>query len=216
MKTLLVACILLVVAVAAGYFGIPFLLESATSGIRADVERLKQQVRHIEAFVRAEEEARKTAVLQPDADTQKIVKAVNTLASRTAALEGSLARGLAATEETQRKQSEAYGAAFKKQAEDLQKISFDARLAALRGHMAKMRADLLAKNIATAKSEMELIDGTLERMKAMVAGDRKKGIEELQATLRKTRTEADTNQSAALSRVDLLWHETSKMLMSTP
>lgn len=223
MKTFLAAFVLLGVAVVAGYFGIPFLFRGATSEIRTDINRLKQRIERIEAFVKSEEEVRKAGGLQPDAGTQRIVKAVNMLSFRITSLEASLNKRMSSTEEQLRAQNEALmkeareREELKKSTEEaMQKISFDARLTALRGHIEKMRADMLSKNIATAKNEMELIDGTLERMKTAVAGDKKETIEELQVALREARTEADANVPAALSRVELLWHETSKMLTSAP
>ncbi|MEW5745163.1 MAG: hypothetical protein AB1805_06990 [Nitrospirota bacterium] len=204
---------------AAVWYGIPVVIERETADLRQRLER-------IEAFIRNEEEARKAAVLPPDADAQKILKAVNALAARTSSLERSVTAQAAAAEETLQKQREARETALKQQAEALeslkketagalQRISFEAKLAAVRGHIAKARTDLLSKNVTTARNEMELIDAALERMKTAASGERKKSIEELQATLRKAREEADANLSAALSRIDLLWHETSRMLMSS-
>lgn len=227
MRIVLAALGLLLLAAVAGYFGIPFLLESATSGIRAEVDRLKQRMERVETFVLSEEEARKAAVLPPEADAQKIIAAVNALAARTASLESALTARIAAVEASQKKQSDARDAALKQQAEAienlkketaaaLQRTAFDARLAAVRGHIAKARTDLLSKNISTARNEMELIDAALQRMMTDASADRKKSIEELQATLRKARAEADANLPAALSRIDLLWHETGKLLLSAP
>lgn len=169
------------------------------------------------------EEESKAALLQPDADAQKIIKAVNALSSKLTYLENSFSKGMASTDEAMKRQKAATEETFKKQSEaidklnketqaKLQKIMLDAKMANIRGHIAKARTDLLAKNIATAKTELELIDVVFETLKTSTSDENKKTIEELQSTLKKARTEIDTDLPAAINRVDLLWHEMSKLL----
>jgi molecular chaperone GrpE (heat shock protein) len=89
---------------------------------------------------------------------------------------------------------------------------FDAKMANIRGYIAKARTDLQSKNIATAKTELELIDQVFETLKASATDENKKIIEGLQSTLKKAKTEIDTDLPSAINRIDLLWHEMSKLL----
>jgi hypothetical protein len=89
---------------------------------------------------------------------------------------------------------------------------FDARMANIRGHILKARVEIVAKNVGTAKNELDLVNEVFERTKASASDESKKAIEELQATLKKARAEIDTDLPAALNKIDLLWHEMGKMM----
>jgi len=223
MKTMLIVLVLVSFLAGAGYYGLPIMLQKETSGLKSDVNDLKQKLQKAEEFIRNEEEARKAGQLQPDADAQKIIRSVNALSSRAAALENSLAKGLASADEAIRAQKAATEEALKRQSEaleklnretqaKLQKIVFEAALADIRGHIAKARIDLLSKNNATAKTELEQIGAIFETLRTSVSNENKKIIEELDATLKKARSEIDTDLPSAISRVDLLWHEMSRLL----
>jgi len=223
MKTMFVVLLLVAFFVGAGYYGLPIVLEKETSGLKAEIGDLQQRLQKAEEFMRNEEEARKVAALPPGADAEKIIRAVNSLASRVASLENALGKGMASTDESIRKQQSATEEALKRQTEAierlnretqarLQKIMLDAAMANVRGHIAKARADLLSKNIATAKTELELISSIFETLKNSSSGENKKNIEELEAILKKARAEVDTDLPAAINRVDLLWYEMSKLL----
>jgi len=223
MKTILIVLLLVSFLAGAGYYGLPIMLQNETSGLKSDVNDLKQKLQKVEEFIKNEEEARKAGQLQPDADAQKIIRSVNALSSRAAALESSLAKGRASADEAIRTQKAATEEALKRQSEaleklnketqtKLQKIVFEAALADIRGHIAKARTDLLSKNNATAKTELEQIGAIFETLKTSVSNENRKIIEELDTTLKKARSEIDTDLSSAISRVDLLWHEMSKLL----
>lgn len=223
-----------VALVGAGYFGLPILIKKETTDLRADVHDLKQRLQKIE-------EESKVALLQPDADAQKIIKTVNSIASRVNALEDSLKKDLSvtneaikkqgkATEEALNKQAEAIKnqkaateEAFKKQTEAIEKIAketetkiqrsmFNALMASIRGHVLKVKVDLVEKNIGRAKNELSLIDEAFEKAKTSASDENKKVIEELQINLKKARAEIDFDLPSAINRVDLLWHEMSKLL----
>ena len=223
MKTMLIVLLLVSFLAGAGYYGLPIMLQKETSGLKSDINDLKQKLQKAEDFIRNEEEARKAGQLQPDADAQKIIRSVNFFSSRATALENSLAKGLASADEAIKTQKAATEEALKKQSEaleklnretqaKLQKIMFDSSMANIRGHIAKARTDLLSKNNATAKTELEQISSIFETLKTSVSNENRKVIEELDATLRKARSEIDADLPSAISRVDLLWHEMSKLL----
>ena len=159
----------------------------------------------------------------PDADAQRIIKAVNTLSLKLMSLENSSNEGLSATGEELKRHKVATDEAFKKQADMVDKIGKDAEekikkntliasMAAIRGQVLKVKVDLLSKNIGTAKSELGIIVESLEKVKTMAHDEDKKAIGELQSSLKKAIAEADTDLPAATGRVDILWHELSKRL----
>lgn len=209
--------VVLVILLAAGYFGLmSILVEKEAVKLRSEIQDVRQRLQKIE-------EESKAAPLQPDAGYQKIIKTVNAVYHKLNALEDALKKEVSATSEAIKSQGKTSEDALKKQSEaidrlnrdtqaKLQKIMFDARMANIRGHVAKARTDLLSRNIATAKTELELIDGVFETLKTSVSEENRKAIEELQATLRKAQAEIDTNLPAAINRIDLLWHEMGRLL----
>ncbi|MEW6002881.1 MAG: hypothetical protein AB1638_09585, partial [Nitrospirota bacterium] len=77
-------------------------------------------------------------------------------------------------------------------------------------HILKVKVDLTSRNFGSAKNELNLVDEAFE--KAKTAASDKRVIEELQLTLKKAKSEIDTDLPSAISRIDLLWHETGKLL----
>ena len=212
MKTVFVLLLVVVLLAGAGFYGLPIMVERETSGLKSELGDIKNRLIKAENFIRNEEEAKKVTQLLPDADAQKIIKAVNSLSSRLTSFEDSLGKGMASTAESMKKQTEAIDKLDRETQAKLQKIMVDAAMANIRGHIAKARTDLLSKNIATAKTELDLIGSIFETLKTSVSNENKKVIEELEATLTKARSEVDADLPAAISRVDLLWHEMSKLL----
>ncbi len=223
MKAVLIILLLVIVLAGAGYVALPVVIEKQTSGLASEIQEVKQRLQKAEEFIRGEDEARKATQLLPDADAQKIIKAVNALSSRVQSVENLLGTGLAKADESIKKQKESTEEALQKQAEAieklnndiqarLQKIDLQAAIANVRGHIAKARTDLLSKNIANAKTELELVGSIFETLKNRVSGENKKSIEDLEATLKTVRSEIDTDPPAAINRVDLLWYEMSKLL----
>lgn len=226
MKTVLFVVLLFVLFAAAAYYGLPVLIERETGGLRSEVQDLKQRLEKIEAFIKAEEEARKITELKPIADMQTVIRAVNTLSLKLTSLEKSFNKGTSETNEILKRYKATTEEVFKKQAGDidkltkdiqsrLHKIMFDTKMASIRGHVAKARADLLSRNIATAKTELEVINEVFETLKNTLSDENRKTIEELQSTLKKARSEIDTDLPATINRVDLLWHEMGKLLRKT-
>lgn len=223
MKTVLVIILLIAAFVAAGYYGLPILIEKETAVLKSEVQDVKQRLQKIEEFIKSEEEARKVTQLKPDADLQHVIKAVNAISSRVAHLDDSFKKDMSIVDETIKKQKSATEETMKKQAEAIdkinkdtkavtQKIMFDAAIANIRGHILKARGDLLYKNIGTAKNELDLISEGFEKAKTSATDENKKVIEELQGILKKARADLDTDLPAAINRIDLLWYEMGKLL----
>jgi hypothetical protein len=217
MKTVLAAIVSIAVVLSAGYFGLPVLIEKKTAGLNADVQALKQKLEKMD------EESR-IAPLQPTADTQKITKVVNSLASKVTAIEDSFKKGMATTDETIKKQKAATEEALKKQIEAIDKITKDteakiqrnmfyALMATIRGNVLKVKLELVAKNIGTARNDLELISGTFDKAKTLAAEENRKVIDELQGILKKAKGDIDTDLPSAINRIDLLWNEMSRVLL---
>jgi len=219
MKTVLVVIILVAVVAGIGYFGMPFLINKETAGMRTDVQDLNQRLQKME-------EESKAAPLKTDANVQEVIKTVNAIFHKMNSLESSFQKGMSATNDTIKNQKMATEDSLRKQAETIdkmnkesddrtQKIMFDARMANIRGHVLKARVEIVAKNVGTAKNELDIINDAFESIKASASDENKKAIEELQATLKKARAEIDSDLPAALNRIDLLWHEMGKLLRKT-
>jgi hypothetical protein len=216
MKTVLVILALIVITIGAGYFGLPMLIEKETAGLRTDVKDLKNRVQKIE-------EESKAAPLKSDANVKEIIKTVNAIYQKMDSLESSFQKDMSVTNETIKSQRTVTEETLRKQAETIdkmnneleskiQKIMFDARMANIRGHILKARIEIVAKNVGTAKNELDLISGAFEDTKASASDENKKTIEEFQTTLKKAKTEIDTDLPAALNRIDFLWYEMGKMM----
>lgn len=224
MKTVLVVILLIALFAGAGYYGLPILIEKETAGLRSEVQVLKKRLQKTEEFIKSEEEARKTTHLQPDADLRRVIKTVNSIDSKVTAIEDSFKKEMSVINGITKNQQVTTEEAFKKQAEAVDKISkeveakiqksmFDALMAGIRGHILKVKVDLVSKNIGTAKTELGIIDEAFEKAKGSASDENKKIIEELQVTLKKIRTEIDIDLASAINRIDLLWHEMSRLLV---
>lgn len=216
MKTLLVIILLIVVLAGAGYFGLPFLIDKETATLKTDIQDLKQKIQKIE-------EESKAAPLPPDADVQKIIKTVNAVSQKVSSLEDTVKKDLSAADEQIKNQKATTEESFKKQAETIDKINkdmevkmrknmFNTLLASIRGHVLKVKVDLVARNIGTAKTELDIISEALEKAKTSATDENKEIIEELQKILKKARAEVDADLPAAINRIDLLWYEMNKLL----
>jgi hypothetical protein len=219
MKTVLVVLVLILVLAGAGYLGLPILIKQETSGLVTDIQDVKQRLQKIE-------EESKAAPLPPDADVQKVIKTVNAMYSQIASLEDSLKKSSSAIDETIKKQSAMTEEALRKQADTIntidketrtkiQGIMFDAAMANIRGHILKARVELVAKNVGTAKAELDLINELFSKASVVASDENKKSIRELQTSLQKAKAEMDTDLPAALNKIDLVWHEMSRLLRKT-
>ena len=216
MKTILVVIILIAVGTAVGYFGIPILIEKENAVLKTDVADLKQRLQKIE-------DASKASPLEPDARIHNVIRTVNALYAKTESLEKSMKENVSKADKTIEDQKSSLEGNMKKLKEDVdtinkdtksvvQNIMFDASMANIRGHIIKARADIQYKNIGTAKTELDYIYEVFEKVKTTASDENKKVIEELQGILKKARTEIDSDLPAVINKIDLLWHEMSKLL----
>jgi len=216
MKTVLVILLLIAFIIAVGYFGLPLLIEKKTAGLRSEMQDVKLRLQKIEKFT-------EVAPLPPDADFPKIFKTVNALYAKVISLEDSFKKDMPLTNESIKKQKSDTEEALKKQSEaidkmnkevqaKIQRITFDATMANIRGHILKARVELVAKNVGNARAELDLIDELFSKAAATASVENKKVIEELRTVLKRARAEIDFDLPVALSRIDLLWHEMGKLL----
>ena len=223
MKNIIVAVIIIVVLVVAGYLGTPLLLETEIAPLRADIQDVKQRLQKVEDFVQKENAARQVSHLSPGAGIQEVVRAVNAVSSKVLALEGSMKKDISAAAEDMKEQKMFTSDELRRQTEDLQemeqeikllaqKLVFDASMANVRVHVLKAREDLLYKNIGTAKSEFILIADTLERLKNSASEERGRIIAEFQKILQSITDEVEHDLPAAMNKIELLWHEMGKLM----
>lgn len=223
MKTAVVVIVLIVVFAVGGYFGLPMLIQKETTGLKSDINGIKQRLDNIEEYIKKEEEAKKAAQLPKDADLQRIIKTVNTMLARVTFFEDSFKKELSTvteairqqevrTEEALKRQSDTLDTTNKEIRSGLQRLVFNVAMATVRGNLIKVQVELKSKNVGTAKSEIDLIYEIFETTKATASDDQKKAIEELQRAVKQARDEMDSNLPAALNRVDLLWHGMGKLI----
>src|SRR3972149_121947 len=122
-KTVIAVVVLILVIVAGGYLGLPFLIEKETTELRMEVRDLKEKVQKIEAFVQSEEEIRKVTQLTPDSDAQRIIKTVNAISIKLKSLEESSGKGISAADEAIKKQKAELEEAMRNQTEALNKVN---------------------------------------------------------------------------------------------
>lgn len=216
MKTFIVVAIAAAVIGVAGYFGFNALIDREAGAIRSDIKNLEQRIQKME------EEA-KVSHLPADADAHKIIKTVNGLSVQLKGIEDSLGKELSATNNSLKKQTDATGELLKKQSEAIDRnykeiqehlkiIRFDAVMANIRSHILKTRMEIVAKNIGNAKTEIDFIDNLLEKSLGSAQEDSKKIITDMQASLKKAKTEIDSDLPAATNRINTLWHDMSRLI----
>jgi DNA repair exonuclease SbcCD ATPase subunit len=212
--------IIMVVAAAlifgTAYFGVPMLMKNYTSELRSEVQDLKQKVQKVE------DEAA-VATLQPDADARHIIKTVNAVSARINAFEESYGKDMFSAEESIKKQKSDTEDMLKKQKETIEKnreemqsmtraMQFDSALADIRSHILKARLETIAKNIGNARVELDFIDELLSASMDIGTDENRKAISELRTSVKKTKSEMDTDLPSAVNRLNNLWYETSRLL----
>lgn len=223
MKNAVALIVLLGTILAAGYFGLPVLFEREATGIRSDIREIQKRVEKVEEFIKSEEELRKQAYIAPDADFPTVVKSVNALSTRIIAVEDAVHQKISETGDTIMRQRASTEEALKEKTDlldkiskdvqtKIQKLTFTSLLENIRGHALKIKLDLVSKNIGTAKNELEGLSGALHKAKELAPEGSREAIEELQGILGKARAEIDTDLQGAVNRVDIIWHDTGKIL----
>jgi len=217
MKNVIVSIILVILVVlGAGYFGLPVLIEKETSALKAEVQDLRQRLQ-------AMEEMNKVAPLTLDADAQKIITTVNALSRQMNSLEQSGKKEIAATteaiktqktttEETLKKQTETVGKTLEEMRLRVQEVRFHATIANIRAHVLKARMEIVARNIGNAKTELDVIDELIASAMAAASDENKRVLGELQTSLKKAKSEIESDLQSATNRLNILWNEMGRLL----
>jgi TolA-binding protein len=216
MKTAIIIIIAALVILGAGYVGVPFLIDRHTLQLKNEVQDLKQRLQKME------DEA-KAAPLQPDADGRQIIKTVNAVSLKLNTMENSFKKDISSAEESIKKQQASTEDALKKQAEIIEKnqketqsrmqlVKFDSAVADIREHILKARIEIIARNIGNAKTELDFIDDLFSAAIAFLPEENKKTMSELQTSVKKAKSEIDADLPSAVNRINILWHEMSRLL----
>jgi len=216
MKGVIVAVIAVIVLAVVGILGLPVLMDKHIASLRQDVQDVKQRLQKIE-------DESKVAPLALDADAQKIIKTVNALALQVDTNENSRKKDISIQNETIQKQKAATDEALKKQMETIEKnhtdmqsqlhISrFNAAVEDIRQHMLKARMEVIAKNLGNARTEIDYIDELFTTVYTSAKDEQKQIIDELRASLKKAKTEIDTDLPSFINRMNAVWHETGRLL----
>lgn len=215
MKTVIIIVVVVVLVclgVAGGvYYGVPFMMDKETAVLKADMTALKSRLQKVEAFIVQEEDARRSNTLGAGADAAKIIREVNALVSRVDSLEASTEKHRTALDNRFKTQEQASATGLKDLQARLQRAMFNLALADTRERILKARIELLARNLGNAKTELDLLSGNLERMKKTGSEEDKKSIAEMQGILKKAQEEVTADQPGALTRIDLMWHESGRL-----
>jgi DNA repair exonuclease SbcCD ATPase subunit len=216
MKGVIIAVVALIVLAVGGMLGLPVLMDKHIAGLRQDMDDLKQRIQKIE-------DESKVAPLASDADAGKIIMTINALALRAETLEGTLKKSIAEQNDTMQKQKAAADDAFRRQAEIIEKnqaelqshldiLQFNAAVENIRQHILKARMEVIAKNLGTARNEIDYIDELFTNVAASARNVQKQSIDELRASVKKAKTEIDTDLPSFINRMNTLWHETGRLL----
>lgn len=216
MKTIIVILIGIAIIAVGGYFGVNALLTKQENALRLEIKNLEQRVQKIE-------DESKVAPLSPNSDVNKIIKTVNALYLQLKELDNSLKKEVASINDSLKNQSENSVMSLKKQSEiidknykeqiqQLKEIKFDAFMANIRSHILKARMELVAKNIGNAKAEIEFIDELLEKTQSSVQEENRKTIIDMQSTIKKIKSEIDSDLPSAINRINTLWHDMGRLI----
>lgn len=215
MKVAMVTALVIVIvciAVAAGvYYGVPFMMAQETTGLKGEIAALKSRLDKTEAFIAQEEEAKGSGRLQAGADASRIIREVNTVSSRVDALQASSEKRRAELDNQFKAREQALTVGIKDLQTRLQKAIFQATLADTRERILKARIELLARNLGNAKTELGLLSEPLERLKKAVSDEYKSSVAEMQNLLKKSQEEVTADQPGALTRIDLMWHQSGRL-----
>lgn len=227
MKTVLTVLVTVLIAAVVGYVFGPILIEQKVASLKGEVTRLGKRLQASEEFIKAEEEARKTTSLKPDAKLPYVVNTVNRLATQQRHMENSMQLGFqgidsrlvgitTTSEGEQKKLSQRIDDLLKKVEFHSRETEIHSFAENLKTRVLKIKLDLVARNIGVAKGELGLLLQALEDGKKVVGDNdnRKANLERLQGMVKEIRAEIDSNLVAATDRIDLLWHELSKFAKS--
>lgn len=211
MKALL-ALMLFLAVLAAGYFGIPLILERQTEDVRASVRGMEGRLEALEAYIGEEKRAVETTGLLPDSDRGKIVASVNSLSLRLKAAEEGLKMAASSmdAEKNGRRQFEAE--LSMKLSSEVSALSLQIGMLDVMARTIRAKSELEERNIGRAKAELETLEARLAKASETASEEQRRKMNELAAVIKKARAEVETNLPSALSRLDIVWGETAQML----
>ena len=224
MKTILTILVAIIIAGILGYLLGPILIEREVAPLKAEVVRLQNRLQESEAFIKSEEEMRQRTSLKPDTRLPDVVKTINRLAVgqkgiedmmqvRFADVDARLAEMKAANEGRMKTIYQQVEEGTEKTDRRFQGNALRAVIEDARIRLVKVKSELLARNVGVAKGELELLSQTLDDGKKLSGDDggKRAAFERLQGAVREIKAEMDSNLVAATDRIDLLWHELSKL-----
>jgi hypothetical protein len=216
MKGGIIAVIAVLMLAVVGIVGLPVLIDRHITGLKQDVQDVKQRLQKIE-------DESQVAPLEPSADTQKIIKTVNALALQVDSNQNSIRKDIVLQNETIQKQKAATDEAFKKQMDAIERnhadmqsqihiTRFNVAVEDIRQHILKARMEIIAKNLGNAKTEVDFIDDLFATLSPSAKEEQKTLIDEMRALLKKAKVEIDTDLPSFINRMNSVWHESGKLL----
>jgi vacuolar-type H+-ATPase subunit E/Vma4 len=118
----------------------------------------------------------------------------------------------AATDEALRKQTEIIDKNHSDMQSQVQLTRFNAAVEDIRQHILKARMEVIAKNLGTARTEIDFIDELFSTVYPSAKDEQKQIMDELRASLKKAKTEIDTDLPSFINRMNAVWHETGRLL----
>ncbi len=218
MKIILAVCIMTAALAGAGYYGLPLLIERETMTLQTEMLEVQERVGTVERYMQDEKEAREKAQFPPDADVTSIIKGLNDVSVKIGAMDTAFQESVGKTEESFNQMKTATDEAFRENSDaiaalradieaEVQKLMLDKAITDIRTHILKVKVELAAQNVGSAKTEMDRIIETLKHA-GEFTGEEKEGVlKELMDSIKKIRTEVDQDLPVAVNRIDLLWHE---------
>jgi len=224
MKIVITIVLTALIRIIMGYLFGTMRIKRELEPLKDDVVQLQARLQASEEFIKTEEEARQRTGLTADTKFPDVVKTVNRLAVgqksiedlmqvRFADFDARLAEMKAATDGGMNKLAQQAEETTKKTNQRFQDSALKAKVEDARIRLVKVKSELLARNIGVAKGEMDLLSQTLEDGKKIVGdgGSKRASLERLQGMVKEIKAEMDTNLVAATDRIDLLWHELTKL-----
>ncbi len=172
MKTVLTIIITVLVVGILGYILGPMLIQREITPLKNELIQLQGRLKASEDFIKAEEEAKHQTGLKADTGLPDVVKTVNRLAVgqksiedliqvRFADFDAKLAEMKAATESGMKKLAQQTEETTKNTNQRFQDSALHARIEDARVRLVKVKVRALAKNVGTAKGELDLLFQTL-------------------------------------------------------
>jgi hypothetical protein len=223
MKTFVTLTVIALLFMSLVFLGMPMIIEKETVKVNSEVQGLTAKVQALEKFRKDQEGAWKLSGLKHDADPQKIVKAVNSLSTKTGNLEAVLGARMSSVEDSLKAHGALNEDALRKQAENMeslnkellktrQQVFLNSIITNITVHIMNAKLELASKNIGSVKAELQTIAHKLQQAKNIVEDKDKKSFEDLKAMVENIRTELDVSVSAANNMINLLWYELDKAL----